>query len=191
MILDVPYYSQFKDAQKEEWKPNACGIASLKMVLDFYRPTDTTIDDLYQKGLDLNSYLENIGWYHHGLVNIAQTLGYKGITRSWGINQETLEKLQSRRFTEQDITIAKDQQMAEALYTLKSEINQGHPIILSLPRNFTKGGSGHLVVLIGFDDQGFYFHDPDDEIRSGKEIFLAFQQFQDIFERRAIFIMPS
>lgn len=190
MILDVPYYSQFKDTQEAKWKNKACGIASLKMVLDYYQSTNLTIDDLYQMGLNLNGYLENIGWYHHKLVNIAQTLGYKGITRSWNIPEEALPKLRSRGFKDKDIKILEKQQSLEAIYTLKNELDLKHPIIISLPRGFIKGGSGHLIVLVGYDEEGFYIHDPDDQERPGQNIKLDYPKFKAIFEKRAIIIYP-
>ena len=46
MKLAVPYYSQIKDTENPDWKDKSCGIAALKMVLDFYRPTNLSIDEL-------------------------------------------------------------------------------------------------------------------------------------------------
>lgn len=190
MILDVPYFSQIKDTKKPEWKNKSCGITALKMVLDFYGKASPTIDELYQKGLNLNGYLENVGWYHHSLVNIAQTLGYSGITRSWNITKESFEKLASRGFTEKDIQIIERQQFLESIYTIKKELSSQHPVIISLPKGFKKGGSGHLVVLIGYDEEGFYVHDPYDQDQPGTNIKLNYNKFKEIFEKRAIFIYP-
>lgn len=188
MILDVPFYSQIKDTKNTGWKNSACGIACLKMVLDYYQPSGKTIDELYQKGLELNSYLENVGWYHHGLVNIAQTLGYKGIIKSWNINPEEIKKLKEKGFTTQEINILKKQQYRESIFTLKKELRNKHPIILSIPNGFVRGGSGHLAVLIGYDNKGFYFNDPYDQVRPGKEVKVNYSQFKKVFTQRAIFI---
>lgn len=191
MILDVPYYSQIKDTKNPEWKNKSCGITALKMVLDFYDKTSQNIDELYQKGLDLNGYLEDVGWYHHSLVNIAQTLGYSGITRSWNITKESGDKLASRGFTEKDIQIIRKQQFLESIYTIKEELSSHHPVIISLPKGFEKGGSGHLVVLVGFDEDGFFIHDPYDQDHPGTNMKLKFDKFKEIYEKRAIFIYPK
>lgn len=191
MILEVPYYSQLRDTQKSDWKNKSCGITALKMVLDYYRKTNFSVDDLYLKGLELNGYLKDVGWYHYSLVNIAQALGFNGATRSWNIPNEAFEKLQSRGFTAKDIQIIEKQQYLEALYTLKNELNLHHPVIVSLPKGFEKGGSGHLVVLIGYDKEGFYTHDPYDQDRPGAKVKLNYNKFKEIYEKRAIFIYPE
>ena len=50
------------------------------------------------------------------------------------------------------------------------------------------GGSGHLVVLIGFDKEGFIANDPDDLERPGQKIKLSSKNFNSVWTRRAIFI---
>lgn len=192
MILDVPYYSQFKDTQSQAWQDKACGIVALKMILDFYQQHgNLTVNELYQKGLDLGGFLENVGWYHHSLANIAQTLGFSAITRNWNIQSDHLPKLKSRGFREEDLQIMRDQQLEEGLFTLKKELEAGHPMIVPLPRGFTPGGSGHLVVLIGFDGEGWVLHDPDDRERPGSRVRLNNGQFLRLWEKRAIIIYPK
>lgn len=191
MILEVPYYSQFKNTQKEEWKNKACGIAALKMVLDFYKPTGLSIDDLYQKGLDIDGYLENVGWYHHGLANIAKSLGFIGITRLWSIPEEYIPRLTGRGFTQEDLEIMSKELLEEGIFTLKNELNQNHPVIVSIPRDFKQDGSGHLAVLIGYDEEGFFVNDPDDEKQDGQKVKLSFEEFKKVWTKRAIIIYPK
>ena len=161
MILNVAYYSQISDTKNPAWKDRSCGIAALKMVLDFYRPTDISIDDLYQKGLSIGGFLEGVGWYHHSLALLAKSFGYQAITRSWNIPEQSLQHLKERGFEKHDLEIINRQQMEEGLLTLKEELSQNHPVIVSLPKGFKKGESGHLVVLIGFDNKGFIINDFD------------------------------
>src|SRR3989344_1331696 len=143
MILDVPYYSQITDTKNPKWKKDACGITTLKMILDYYSPTNLSIDELYQKGLDLGGYKEGVGWYHHSLAQLAKKFGYKAITKSWNIPTESLKKLNARGFSK-------------------------------------KGGSGHLIVIIGFDNKGFVVHDPFD----GEKIHIDFNKFKDVWSGR-------
>lgn len=184
MILKVPYYSQIKDTQNPKWKKDSCGIAALKMVLDFHQPTNLSIDELYQKGLDINGYLKNVGWYHHSLAQLAKRFGHQAITRSWNISKESLEHLKQRGFSEKDIEIVETQQLEEGIMTLKNELTNGHPVIVSIPKGYVEGGSGHLVTLIGFDENGFIANDPFD----ASEINLNFKKFKKIWSKRAILI---
>ncbi len=187
MILDIPYYSQMVDTKNPDWKDRSCGIAALKMLLDFYKPTNLTIDDLYKKGLEMEGFLEGVGWYHHSLALIAKSLGYGAITRSWNIPEQSLQHLKERGFEKQDLEIINRQQMEEGLLTLKEELSQNHPVIVSLPKGFKKGESGHLVVLIGFDNKGFIINDP----YFGEKIQLDFEKFKAIWGKRAIIIYPQ
>lgn len=188
MILDVPYYSQTKDTQKEGWKDLSCGIVALKMVLDFYQPTKLSIDELYQKGLDIGGYLENVGWYHHSLALLAKQLGFKAITRLWSLPEEYEQKLRDRGFNEEDLQILEDQQLEEGIFTIKKELENGYPVIVSVSKGFGREGKGHLVVLIGLNDQGFILHDPFEEIRPGKQFKITFADFKESWVKRAILI---
>lgn len=191
MILKVPYYSQFKDTKRGDWKNKACGIVALKMVLDFYKKTSPSIDELYKRGLEFGGYLKNVGWYHHSLARLAQKLGYQAVTRSWNIPKQSLKHLKKRGFRTKDIKIINQQQLREGIFTLKDELDATHPVIVSLPRSFTKGGLGHLVVLIGYDKNGFYINDPDDSERAGQKVSLNYEKFKKIWKKRAIFIYPG
>lgn len=184
MILKVPYYSQIKDTRNPKWKNDSCGIAALKMVLDFYRPTNFSIDDLYQKGLGLGGYKYRVGWYHHSLALLAKQFVHKAVTRSWNIPKASLEHLKQRGFGEEDIEIIETQQLEEGIMTLKQELSKKHPVIVSLPKGFQEGSSGHLVTLIGFDKEGFIVNDPLD----GKKLQLDFEKFKKVWSKRAILI---
>lgn len=49
--------------------------------------------------------------------------------------------------------------------SLCQELNNQHPVILAIqawgnPKQYTKTGSGHYVVAIGYDDKNIFFEDP-------------------------------
>lgn len=191
MILKVPYYSQYQSTGNPEWKENSCGVVSLKMVLDYYQPTNLTVDQLYEKGLELNGYLEGVGWYHHSLVLLAKELRFSGITRSWEPTEEYVKILKNRGFKDGDLQILKDQQYNEGIFCLKNELDKNHPIIVSVTTGFGRYGKGHLVVLIGYDEAGFILHDPFEEIRPGKEFKISFDDFKKTWTKRALFVYPK
>ena len=187
MILKVPYYSQIKNTKNAAWKDKSCGIAALKMVLDFYEPTNLSIDELYQKGLDIGGYLENVGWYHHSLALLAKSLGYRAITRSWNIGEESLKSLKERGFLDEDINVMSDQLIEEGIFTLKNEVKRKHPVIVSIPKGFVKNGSGHLVTLVGLTSREFIINDPLD----GEKISVDYAKFEEIWTRRAIVLQKK
>lgn len=191
MILKVPYYSQVRETKNPDWEDKSCGIAALKMVLDFYKPTQFSIDELFQKGLNLGGYKANVGWYHHCLALLAKSLGYKAVTRSWNIPKESLEHLTERGFSKDDIEIVENQQIEEGIFSLKNELDRGHPVIVSVTKGFGKHGEGHLVTLIGYDEEVFTLNDPYEAIRPGKEFKISFDDFKDTWAKRAILIEPT
>lgn len=187
MILKVPYYSQIKDTKNPDWKNKACGVTALKMVLDFYGAKNQSIDDLYQKGLDIGGYLEDVGWYHHSLALLAKQFGFRAITRSWNIPKESLVHLKKRGFSPADIAIVNRQQLEEALFSLKNELDHQHPVILSVPKGLAKNSSGHLVVLTGYDENSFILNDPF----GGEGTKLDYNKFKNIWAKRAVIIYPK
>ncbi len=192
MKLNVPYYSQIKDTLNPKWRRDACGITALKMVLDFYKPTGLSIDELYQKALDMGGYKDEVGWYHHILAQLAKKFGYLAITKSWNMPTESLARLKERGFSREDIDILNKLQLEESIFSIKHDIENCHPIIISIPKGFKLGGSGHLAVVIGFDDKGFIVNDPFD----GQEIPISYEKFREVWSgrfwtKRAILIYPK
>ncbi len=188
MILDVPYLSQYKDTKNPEWRDGACGIAALKMVMDFHKVTNLSVDELYQKGISLGGFLEGVGWYHYALAQLAKNLGFKAITRSWNINEAGQGKLKSQGFNDEDLEIMSKEQLEEGIFTLRNELLKNNPIVVPVPRGFKVGGSGHLVVLIGYDDEGFFVNDPDDLERGGEKIKVNFGDFSKVWTKRAVIV---
>lgn len=92
MSKAVPFYSQIVNWQGEDsgfpndeqialWENNCCGIACLRMILDYYESFDTgpkpSYWDLLQMGLRMGGYVER-GWIHAKLLAMANTYGIKG-----------------------------------------------------------------------------------------------------------------
>ena len=73
-ILDIPYYSQHEDVKDEYWKPRACGVVCLKMVLDFLKPDEISVNDFVLLANDKKAYGEH-GWVHQGLIDVAKDFG--------------------------------------------------------------------------------------------------------------------
>lgn len=102
LIKNVPFFSQRLDknnykiegftnvSRAKYWSSRICGLACLKMAIHALTNRNIQLFELLQKGLEINAYSENVGWYHNGLVKLAQIYGL----RSWreSIGQE-IEKI--------------------------------------------------------------------------------------------------
>ena len=90
---NVPFYTQrttdfraegyFSEEEALYWQPRGCGIASLRMIIDGIRtsqgkncvePQGTMI----YKGLERHAYVEELGWIHRGLVDLAKDYDIEG-----------------------------------------------------------------------------------------------------------------
>ena len=191
MKLNVPFYSQIKNIENPSWQLEGCGVTSLKMVLDFYKPIKESVDELFKLGVDLNGYSKEDGWYHHSLVQIARKFGLKGITRNWSIHQDFLTSLRNRRFTKEEIQILEKQLLEEGILGIINQLKQKHPVMASVKSGFSPNGSGHLVVLIGLNKNGFILHDPFDQTKKGQAIEIDFETFKQSWSKRAIVILPN
>lgn len=76
-IPNVPFYSQFADITSAKWKKVGCGIASLAMVIDYYKSA-VPVDTLLKEGIERGAYLTNAGWTYKGLITVAGGYGFKG-----------------------------------------------------------------------------------------------------------------
>src|SRR3989344_4076261 len=78
MKLDVPYYSQWSDVYSKEWKKKACGVASVKMVLEYVTQNKEapSNDALIQEGVFIGGYSKD-GWIHDALVALLRNHGVR------------------------------------------------------------------------------------------------------------------
>lgn len=202
LIKNIPYYSQrldswvidrngkiYKNIIDGYWFKNACGIASLKMVMDYYRNLipnykKLPIMELVWRGIEKGAFSVSAGgWYHQGLIEIAKEYGFRGKRFDWNVKR-------GKKLNE----IKKEKALKEITKIIKS----GKPLIVSIYKNFIPNNSGHLIVLVGFKNnifgelKGFYFNDPDSYDRKSKKYaFVNKNKFLNGWKARAILIWPK
>ncbi len=133
---DVPFYSQFVDISAPAWKKVGCGIASLAMIIDFYKPA-VPVNTLLTRGIAAGAYTQNAGWSYKGLIALAQKYGLEGASYD-------LSKLGTN----------------VALKKFKTLLNDG-PVIASVHYKFDPHSSiPHLVVINRIEDDTLYYNDP-------------------------------
>jgi len=159
-IPDVPFYSQFHDINDAEWQKLGCGIASLAMLIEFYRPGTVDVNALLKEGVAAGAYLDNAGWRHKGLALLAGTYGLKGANF--------------------DLS---DLDMDLAFIQIKEALNKG-PVIASVHYKFDLESSiPHLAVISGIDGDTVYYNDPAG-MAAGEKI--SVQDFIKVWKKRYI-----
>ena len=137
MPYSVPLFSQISDISTVAWQQKGCGVADVAMIVDFYKPKTTSVQEILEEALKQGAYVKNVGWSHEGLATLAAKHGLIGKT----VDLSTLKN-------------------AAALSQFEDIVKEG-PVIASIHRGFNpKSSFGHLVVITGFDDKLVYYNDP-------------------------------
>ncbi len=172
-VLSVPYISQRKETQDPFWWERACGIFVVSMLLKYFGESFKSIDDLLSEGVKTGGYIQNVGWRHDALVDLA---------RAHGVALERREyKAQSSNDGE---TL-----LVQGLEDIVSAIDGEKPVVVSVTR---PSGSSHLAVVVGYDKQeghkGFYIHDFDPDAEGpGEGQFVPEDLLKSSWRRLAIF----
>lgn len=164
--------AQACDIKPYVWKRRSCGIASLFMVMRYYKKSlrVNLLQTLIDQGVKRGAYLPGIGWTHQGLIDLAKTYEFTG-----------------ERF---DYTHNKPQ---ESITALLDHIKQG-PIIASIHKDFKQKNGGHLIVLNGYDvdAMGVTFHIVDPKSKKKKRAIKTIPEaiFMQGWKKRCIVIRP-
>ena len=176
MKIVAPYYSQYLDVVSAEWRPRACGIVCLKILLESRGVSLPLIDEMIEQGVAIGAYGEH-GWKHDGLVALAGHYGAK-------LNREEWRKSDVK--TEEELN-------EDGIQFIISEIRAFRAVIVSAIKKFQESDKFHMVVLSGLEEKngevvGFYYHDPDAEgSDDGKNMFVPIDIFRKNWRRMAIF----
>ena len=133
MKLPVPYYSQYLDIQDPFWMLRACGAASMKMVAEFHGKEVPSVVDLCNEARDRGGYDMTNGWVHDYIVMKLNEFGLEA-SRKEGM---------------------------DSLDELITSLEAGNPVIVSVEKRVLEQTRFHMLVLVGFDDNGFIYHEPE------------------------------
>ncbi len=136
-VPGVPFYSQFSDIHSAQWQKVGCGIASLAMLIDFYKPGTVSPDTLLAQGIAAGAYDGDAGWSHQGIVRLAEKYGLKG-----------------EAYSLSDLS-------ADAAFAQFEKILEDGPAIASVHYKFDpQNPIPHLGVITGVSDGMVYYNDP-------------------------------
>jgi uncharacterized protein YvpB len=134
---NVPFYSQFQDIPRVEWQKKGCGIASLAMAIEFYKPNSVAIMQLLAEAIEAGAYQPGVGWKHKQLSSLVENYGLEG----------------------KNYDFSKTGNLA-AFDRFKYFLSEG-PVIVSIHNKFNpKATLGHIVVVTGMDNGFIHYHDP-------------------------------
>lgn len=162
-IPEVPFYSQFSDIHSEKWQKLGCGITSLAMLVELYRPGSVSVDTLLKEGINAGAFIDGAGWSHNGLISLAGKYGLSG--KSYNFSHLGAE---------------------DALVQLEKALNEG-PVMVSIHYKFEpENPIPHLVVIKGISDGIVYYNDP-----ASGEGNISIKRFTEAWKKRFIAIWPA
>lgn len=164
-VFDVPFYSQFNDISAVKWQKIGCGIASLAMLIEYYKPGEVSVDALLDEGISSGAYLSGAGWIHRGLALLANDHGLDGM------NYDLSSKNMDSAFAQFETALKKGPVIASVYYTFDP-----------------KSPIPHLVVVNGISDDVVYYNDPSDVSGGGS---ISTGTFKKAWKKRYIEVRPT
>lgn len=165
LILRIPLVNQTMDTDNKEWASRSCAICALKMIIGWKNPglMETPVMALVKNGLEADGYLENIGWKHKVLVDLAGC---------YGVKMSFVEKFFRTKT-----------QKTKGLGMVNKKLIAGEPVLVSVFYKFNKDNGGHVVVLHGLRKnknriRGYFIQDPEPSFR-GANYFVPKAEFSD------------
>lgn len=150
MRIDIPVCDQYA-ITLSVWQHRACAICSLWMLLKWNDKTlYITPEELLEKGLAENAYIEGIGWKHDSIVTLAHAFG--------------LELEYAKKF----FTTSEDKKVG--LDLIDNSLRSGKPVLISIYSHLTPTRGGHMPILIGYTEtdgtiSNYRIQDPDGTFR--------------------------
>ncbi len=167
MKLSVPYYSQFLDVADADWRPKACGMTCVAMLIASRGENFESIDALIKRAVEAGGYGSS-GWFHDALVATLQKHGAPAARRAENI---------------------------PGTEPLVQSLDSSVPVIVSVVDEILEQTKFHMVVLVGYekDEQGtvsgFYYHDPQAlSPENGANRFVPIEAFLKHWRKMAIFV---
>jgi hypothetical protein len=203
--LDVPYYYQNDPANglTEYWQERSCGILALKMVIDYYRLQQglepVVVSELFDRAMELGGVDEAGNWRHAGLVKTTRTYGLESWRRVFSLSTDQRKAVLAEGASAVEVLANNLQQRREALPTLVDSIEHGHPVIISVAKNFDEIDKPHLVVVTGIRRRvelgaymGLFYHDPyKEEVEDRKDRYISIEHFNSKWNYLGIFVQPK
>lgn len=132
----VTLVNQTLDTGDDAWGKYSCGICVLKMLMVFRKPElhSVSVKTLIDQALERKGYIENIGWRHQTLIDLA---GLYGVPM--GFQKEFFNTPERKK---------------EGIKIISKKLKSGLPVAASVLREFSISNSAHLVLINGLAKVG-------------------------------------
>lgn len=145
------------------------------MALDFeahnFNTTIPTLDELIQEGIHINAF-SKAGWVHNGIMSLARNCGVP-------VSRE--------EFRSADSAHAKGL-AAIGLEKILKRLKEGKTSTVSVEGGFKTGGEFHQILLVGYENSNFLYHEPAAEDESGAYRQVSEEKFLRHWRHLAIFV---
>ncbi len=167
--LDVPYVSQFLAFPRNTLNAvRACGITCVYMVMKYLGVEVSSVEKMFEEGIELPSAYSGAGWKHSYFVSLFTERGYSSC------NMVEMKPRQVSLFVR--------------------SIDNSTPVIVSVTNSLLTKNKFHMVLITGYRKSkdgkllGFFVHDPE-SIRPTEKthLFVDLKTFKGEWRRMAIF----
>mgnify|MGYP001579136321 CR=1 FL=1 len=183
VVYDVPLISQHWDLDNwkrlgfdswddaEYWQRSSCGILCIQEIAAFLNNANYSTAKLIREGQALDWYSDENGWSHDGLVHLIEKLNLKAERKTLAL--ENLKKA----LDENKIPIVSIKWAFKNKKSLKERLF------------FWKKYGGHLAVVVGYNEEGFYVnHTSKIAEENWKARLIPFDKFSAGYTGRAIIV---
>lgn len=183
VLYDIPLYSQSWDLDEwkklgfksyedaEYWQRSCCGIICINEIVSYLNQTTYATPELIKQGQQLGGYSDATGWRHNGLVSLAEKMKLHAEKKQLSIN-DLKQALNDKR-----LPIVSIKWAFIPTKTFKEKLL------------FWKKYGGHLAVVVGYDNQGFFVnHTSKIAEQNWKARLIPFDQFDKSYTGRSILV---
>src|SRR3989344_8242676 len=156
--IKLPICNQHDAKHDSEWSYRICAVCSLWMLLKFHDSKfNASVTDLVKMGFAKDGYLENVGWKHSVIVELA---------KDFGLGLKYAEKF-----------FYTPEEKGVGLLIVNRSLKNGWPVLVSIYRS----QSSHMLIVHGFQESdgeiiGYYIQDPDGHVHD-HNYFLTKEEF--------------
>ncbi len=188
-ILPVPYASQYSIGRDSDGLSRACGAACVKMILDYRSKSDADFLSLVREGQTIRgAYISGIGWSHVGLTALFRNHNVGAYAEEFRAIDVDTKNQEFRPSTYEALHVERGMQKIAGKI-----LDWQLPVIVSGIKNWKEKDKPHDVVITGVEKDGeritgFFYHDPDDEDKDGRNNFVDKETFRTYWRKFAIFV---
>jgi hypothetical protein len=178
--IDLPV--EYRDLP---WPRAGCAIACATMMLH-YHGVEVSMGQMLKDALHGEAFDPVRFWRHSQIVGVLRRHGLNAYRRSWALLQGRDEQYLAGRAptddTDRELALVASQMLEEGIWRLRMLLDGAYPCIVSVNRE--NPGPGHQILLTGWRNGRFGYHDPGE--RDGADLAISLDAFLRVWKGTAI-----